>query len=86
MKRYIIDSFIRYDTDGTNAEAAMVEAEDGEWVRYDEAAAEIERLRSVLGRIDRLCHGAKSDKYGPAQIAMEYIAWITIDVLNPPTA
>jgi len=41
MKRYTVDKYIRYDTDGPNAEAAMVEADDGEWVRHDEAAAEI---------------------------------------------
>ena len=51
MKRYTVDKYIRYDTDGPNAEAAMVETDDGEWVRQDEAAAEIERLRSTVMRL-----------------------------------
>jgi hypothetical protein len=63
MKRYTLDKYIRYDTDGPNAEAAMVETDDGEWVRQDEAAAEIERLRSVLSRIHSLCDGIKSRQY-----------------------
>jgi hypothetical protein len=63
MRRYTVDKYIRYDTDGPNAEAAMVETDDGEWVRQDEAAAEIERLRSVLSRIHSLCDGIKSRQY-----------------------
>jgi hypothetical protein len=63
MKRYTIDKFIRYDTDGPNAEAAMVETDDGEWMRQDEAQGEIERLRSVLSRIHSLCDGIKSRQY-----------------------
>ena len=63
MKRYTIDSAIIYDTNGAKADAAMVEAADGEWVRHDEAAAEIERLRSVLSRIHSLCDGIKSRQY-----------------------
>jgi hypothetical protein len=49
MKRYTIDSAIIFDADGAKADAAMVEADDGEWVRHDEAAAEIERFRVALG-------------------------------------
>ena len=57
MKRYTLDSFIRYDTDGPNAEAAMVETDDGEWVRQDEAHAEVERLMGENEMLRRALHG-----------------------------
>ena len=81
MKRYTIDKYIRYDTDGPNAEAAMVETDYGEWVRQDEAAAEIERLRSVLSRIHSLCDGIKSRQYITG-LARGALAWMQM----PPTA
>jgi len=77
MKRYSVDKYIRYDTDGPNAEASMVETDDGEWVRLDEATAEIERLRSVLSRILSLCDGIKS---------RQYITGLARDALNTPNA
>ncbi|WP_043634456.1 hypothetical protein [Desulfovibrio sp. TomC] len=77
MKRYTLAS----DTESTG-DKGMREDQEGAWVRYEEAMAEISRLRKALNPILR--HAGGDDKQPPLRLNIEETRLIRKEVNHSP--